>query len=448
MRIALSDIAPCFEGVIPAVIATCSADGMPNITYLSHVHRMDDGHVALSAQFFNKTRSNLQQVDRAAVLVVHPDDGSQYQLDVQFLRTETGGPLFERMKARLEVIASMSGMTGRFRLIGADVFRVLECRRAMGMGTRGVAASAKPRTLDALARLSSQMAACEELSALLAVTLQGLEQHLQHAHSMVLLADESGKRLYTIASHGYPHSGAGSEVRMGEGPIGIAAQRGITIRSTHLERDFLYGRAVKQRLLEEGELDAIEQEIELPGLPETRSQMAIPIRIRDRTYGVLCLQSASLNAYSEQDEVMLRVIADHLATAALLSNQLAELQPQRESVAEKVAPVAGAPVLMRHYAHDHSIFIGGDYLIKGVAGAILWKLAGAWVGEGRDTFTNRELRLDRTLKLPELSDNLEARLVLLKQRLEDRGAPLRIEKEGRGRFRLVVSRALELQEAT
>ncbi|MEJ0098245.1 MAG: GAF domain-containing protein [Pseudomonadota bacterium] len=450
MQIALSDIAPCFEGVIPAVIATCSADGMPNITYLSHVHRMDEGHVALSAQFFNKTRSNLQQVDRAAVLVVHPDDGSQYQLDVQFLRTETEGPLFERMKARLEVIASMSGMTGRFKLIGADVFRVRECRRAMGMGmgTRAVSTAAKPRSLDALARLSSQMAACEELAALLAVTLQGLEQHLQHAHSMVLLADESGRRLYTIASHGYEKSGAGSEVRMGEGPIGIAAQRGITIRSTHLERDFLYGRAVKQRLVEEGEIDAIEQEIELPGLPETRSQMVIPIRIRDRSYGVLCLQSASLNAYSEQDEVMLRVIADHLATAALLSNQLAELQPQREAIAAKSAPVAGAPVLMRHYVHDHSIFIGGEYLIKGVAGAILWKLAGAWVGEGRDTFTNRELRLDRTLKLPELSDNLEARLVLLKQRLEDRGAPLRIEKEGRGRFRLVVSRALELQEAT
>ncbi len=292
------------------------------------------------------------------------------------------------------------------------------------------------------------MAACEELAVLLAVTLQGLEQHLHYAHSMVLLADESGKRLYTVASHGYEQSGAGSEVRMGEGPIGIAAQRGITIRSTHLERDFLYGRAVKQRLIEAGELDVIEEEIALPGLAETRSQMAIPIRIRDRTYGVLCVQSASLNAYSEQDEVMLRVIADHLADGRVA------VQPARGAAATARARCrshrarggrarADAPLRPRH-----SVFIGGDYLIKGVAGAILWKLVGAWLGEGRDTFTNRELRLDRTLRLPELSDNLEARLVLLKQRLDDRSAPLRIEKEGRGRFRLVVAKALALQEVT
>ncbi len=65
---------------------------------------------------------------------------------------KTAGPLFERMKARLEVIASMSGMTGRFKLVGADVFRVLECRRAMGVGMGGAAPAVKPRTIDGLAR--------------------------------------------------------------------------------------------------------------------------------------------------------------------------------------------------------------------------------------------------------------------------------------------------------
>ena len=445
MDVALADIAACFEGVIPSAIATCSADGVPNITYISHVHRVDSEHVALSYQFFNKTRRNLQEVDRAEVLVVHPNDGRQFLLDVQYVRTETQGALFDTMTARLEVIASLSGMTGRFKLIGADVFRVLACRRALGM--RGLATDVKAPSLDGLAQLSSQMAACEELSTLLTVTLEGLARHLSHRHSMILLADESGERLFTVASHGYSESGAGSEVRVGEGPIGIAAQRGINIRTTHLTRDILYGRAVRQRLVEEGEV-AMEREISLPGLPETRSQMAVPIRIRDRTHGVLCVQSSNLNAYTETDEVMLRVIADHLATAAQLSTQLSELQPQREVGRGAAAAVAGAPILVRHYAHDHSIFIGGDYLIKGVAGAILWKLLGVWVKEQRDAFTNRELRLDRSLKLPELSDNLEARLVLLKQRLEDRSAPVRIQKDGRGRFRLVVTRALELQDVS
>jgi len=47
---------------------------------------------------------------------------------------------------------------------------------------------------------------------------------------------------------------------------------------------------------------------------------------------------------------------------------------------------------------------------------------------------------------PELDDNLEARLILLQRRLADRAAPLAIEKTGRGRFRLVLARPVELVE--
>ena len=91
-------------------------------------------------------------------------------------------------------------------------------------------------------------------------------------------------------------------------------------------------------------------------------------------------------------------------------------------------------VRVRYFPIDGSTFIDGDYLIKGVAGRLLWSLLGQYQSEGRVEFSNREVRLDPALELPEYRDNFENRLILLKRRLAERAAPIRIEKVGRGRF--------------
>jgi adenylate cyclase len=93
------------------------------------------------------------------------------------------------------------------------------------------------------------------------------------------------------------------------------------------------------------------------------------------------------------------------------------------------------------------VFIGDDYLIKGVAGAIFRTLVADFIDKGRTDFTNRELRLDPRIRLPDITDNLEARLILLVRRLAERGTDVRIDKTGRGRFRLAVDRPLSLIQA-
>lgn len=70
--IKLDTIRECFEGVIPAVLGTADLADMPNASYLSQVQYMDRDHVALSYQFFNKTRANILANPNARLTVVNP----------------------------------------------------------------------------------------------------------------------------------------------------------------------------------------------------------------------------------------------------------------------------------------------------------------------------------------------------------------------------------------
>jgi hypothetical protein len=125
----LSDIADCFEGIIPAEIATASADGEPNVTNLSRVHLLDDERVVLSNQFFSKTVRNLAENPYGCVVVIDPLTYASYRLLVQYERTERRGALFERMRRDVDAIAALTGMEGVFKLRSVDIYRVLELER-------------------------------------------------------------------------------------------------------------------------------------------------------------------------------------------------------------------------------------------------------------------------------------------------------------------------------
>ena len=170
--------------------------------------------------------------------------------------------------------------------------------------------------------------------------------------------------------------------------------------------------------------------------------------------GCIVAESARPAAFDPIDEQALGAVAGTIGTAIELLRTLDADEAASRSVAvAEAAPAtaertvdAASTVEVRHFAVDGSTFVDGDYLIKGVAGRILRSLVAEHQRDGRVDFTNRELRLDPTLELPGFKDNLESRLILLKRRLDERGAPLRLEKTGRGRFRLVVAGAVRLSE--
>lgn len=73
MSAPLATLRRCFEGAIPSAIANCANDGKPNATYVSQVYYVDEQHVALTYQFFDKTRENVIRNARATLQVVDPD---------------------------------------------------------------------------------------------------------------------------------------------------------------------------------------------------------------------------------------------------------------------------------------------------------------------------------------------------------------------------------------
>jgi adenylate cyclase len=458
MNVAMKDLSRCFQGVTPSLIATVDGRGVPNITYVSQVYYVDEHHVALSCQFFNKTRRNLDENPRACVEMYDPLTLQAYRLRLSFLRSETDGPLFNTMSARIEAIASATGMKGIFRLIAADVFEVLRVEKVEGFlaGNRPEITSEAPTLaghrseVRGLQWVSERINRARDLETLLHAALEALEEYFTFRHTSVSLYDEPCARLVTLASRGYGESGIGAEVPLGEGVIGTAARDRQVLRFNVLDSDLAYGRAIRREANEHACGD-----VHLPGLPDARSVLAIPLTVGDRLVGVLSAEDRDPMRFDEWHEAYLQIIGNQIALGI---DRMMSIEPDVESSQARPPRAAKAQSeganeraarkkrTLTYYRKDEAIFVDGEYLIRNIPARILWKLLAESQRTGRTEFTNREVRLDESLGLPPVKDNFESRLILLRHRLQEKCPDVQIVSTGRGRFALQTAATIEMVE--
>ena len=239
----------------------------------------------------------------------------------------------------------------------------------------------------------------------------------------MLLRDEDGSRLYTIASHGYDTEGIGSEIQVGEGIIGMAAARAEPMRIGNLGKMLAYARSIR-RAYEESGVEAPGHEIPLPGLAEAQSQVAVPAIVLGQLVGVLVIESRAARrvhgrrrsvAHDRRDDGRER-------DRDRLGPERAEADVDAPSATSDACGV-GAPRPRRRGA----VLRGRRQHVprrrlphQGRRRPHPVGAARANERDGSEDFTNKEVRLDPTLELPEFRDNLESRLILLKRRLDER----------------------------
>jgi GAF domain-containing protein len=173
--------------------------------------------------------------------------------------------------------------------------------------------TAQVETAAQVARESAQILDVEEL---LKQTTIIISERFGFYHAGIFLIDQAGEYALLRASNsegGRRMLARQHKLRIGQGVVGFVSARG------------------EPRIVLDTGAEAIH--FKNPDLPFTRSELALPMRVRGRTIGVLDVQSTDPNAYTEEDTRILQVLADQLALAienARLYNEsqraLAELE--------------------------------------------------------------------------------------------------------------------------
>jgi len=180
-----------------------------------------------------------------------------------------------------------------------------------------------------------------------------------------------------------------------------------------------------------------------------RSAIAVPLIARGRLVGVLAVESRDPLAFLPREDTILVIVGGHLASA------IEQLTRDTDEAVTPPPPTHTATPALRsartrrfnYFQKDDCIFVDGEYLIRNVPAKIFWRVLKQHKDAGRTEFTNRELRMDAWLGLPEVKDNLETRLILLRRRLEQKCPDVRLTPRGRGRFALETDAAIDLSES-
>jgi GAF domain-containing protein/HAMP domain-containing protein len=169
--------------------------------------------------------------------------------------------------------------------------------------------------IQAAAEIGRAAASLLDLENLLTRTTELINEKFGYYHAGVFLLDQAGEYAVLRAANsegGRKMLERGHRLKVGQtGIVGFVTQFGTARIARDVEQDSVF--------------------FDNPDLPETRSEMALPLRASGQILGALDVQSTEPQAFDEEDVATLQILADQLAIAIQNARLLRESQEALEA---------------------------------------------------------------------------------------------------------------------
>lgn len=169
-------------------------------------------------------------------------------------------------------------------------------------------------TLETLAEIGREMSSILDLDVLLARIASLTKRLIDYRTFGILLINESTQELEIKLAVSYGDESALKRVKLGEGLVGWAAQHKEPVLVADVSKDPRYINVV----------------------PDARSELVIPMLIKDRCIGVFDLESPELNAFTKEHKELLTLLASQAAIAIDNARLYEEVRRNEERIEKEL----------------------------------------------------------------------------------------------------------------
>jgi len=169
--------------------------------------------------------------------------------------------------------------------------------------------------LQSVAEIATKASSVSDVNEMLNVVVESTKSAFELYHSHIYLLDESQTNLVLTAGAGEPGRQMVSEKRT----IALDHERSLVARAARTNQG-----AISNDVTQEPDF------LPNPLLPDTKSEMAIPISISDKVLGVLDIQADYVGRFSNEDISIITTLAQQIATSLQNARTFAQAQQQAD----------------------------------------------------------------------------------------------------------------------